>query len=61
VPRSKLEEAASHVRGKGVEVFGPVDPGLGHLPEGDLRGNALAYYFYDLDRNLLEFYAYPDE
>jgi catechol-2,3-dioxygenase len=61
VPRSKLEEAANHVRSKGVEVFGPVDPGMGRLPEGDLDGHALGYYFYDPDGNLLEFYAYPDE
>ena len=62
VPRSKLEEAADHVRSKGVEIFGPVDPALGYLPEGDLDETAaLAYYFYDPDNNLLEFYSYPDE
>lgn len=61
VPRRKLEEAAEHLRSKGVEVFGPVDPALGYLPESDLEETALAYYFYDPDNNLLEFYAYPDE
>jgi catechol 2,3-dioxygenase-like lactoylglutathione lyase family enzyme len=63
VPPSKLEEAAEHVRSRGVEVFGPVELEMGWLPEGDanLGENALAYYFYDPDDNLLEFYAYPDE
>jgi catechol-2,3-dioxygenase len=57
VPRSKLEDAAEHVRSKGVEVFGPVDhPATACLPEA-----ALAYYFYDPDDNLLELYAYTDE
>lgn len=48
VPRDRLDQAVVHVRDKGIEVFGPVD----------LRWmSALAYYFYDPDGNLLEFWS----
>ena len=50
VPRDKLEGAVEHVRGEGVEVFGPV--------RLDWMG-ADAYQFYDPDGNLLEWWS-PD-
>lgn len=50
VPREKLAEAVEHVRGKGVEVYGPK-----HFK----WMKATAYYFYDPDGNLLEFWS-PD-
>jgi catechol-2,3-dioxygenase len=48
VPTERLADAVGHVRGKGVEVFGPV-----HFD----WMNATSYYFYDLDGNLLEFWS----
>jgi len=48
VPRDGLDEAVERVRGAGVEVFGPVE--LEWM-------NAQAYYFYDPDGNLLEFWS----
>ena len=48
VPRQKLEDAVNHVRGKGVEVYGPVNFNW---------MKATSYYFYDLDGNLLEFWS----
>jgi catechol-2,3-dioxygenase len=50
VPRARLEEAVQHVRRHDVEVYGPV--------YFDWM-KAVAYYFYDLDGNLLEFWS-PD-
>lgn len=50
VPREKLETAVEHVRGKDVEVYGPVN--IKWM-------KATAYYFYDPDGNLLEFWS-PD-
>lgn len=50
VPRAQLEEAVQHVGKQGVEIFGPV--------RFDWM-NAVAYYFYDPDGNLLEFWS-PD-
>jgi catechol 2,3-dioxygenase-like lactoylglutathione lyase family enzyme len=50
VPPDKLQAAADHVRGQGVEVYGPVT--------FDWM-KATSYYFYDPDGNLLEFWA-PD-
>lgn len=50
VPHSRLEEAVQHVRQQDVEVYGPV--------YFDWM-KATAYYFYDLDGNLLEFWS-PD-
>ena len=50
VPPDKLEQAAAHVRDHGIEVFGP--------HQFDDVGRA--YYFYDPDANLVEFYAYVD-
>ena len=50
VARERLEEAVEHVRGQGVEVYGPTDFEW-------MR--ARSYYFYDPDGNLLEFWS-PD-
>jgi catechol 2,3-dioxygenase-like lactoylglutathione lyase family enzyme len=48
IARDELEEATDRVRNAGIEVFGPV--------EHDWM-NARAYYFYDPDGNLLEFWS----
>jgi catechol 2,3-dioxygenase-like lactoylglutathione lyase family enzyme len=48
VPRGKLDAAVGHVRGNGVEVYGPT--------YFDWM-RATSYYFYDPDGNLLEFWA----
>ena len=48
VPHEKLESAVEHVRAKDIEVYGPTN---------FLWMNAVAYYFYDLDGNLLEFWS----
>ena len=48
VPRDRLDAAVAHVRDHGVEVYGPT--------RFDWMG-AVAYYFYDLDGNLLEFWS----
>jgi catechol-2,3-dioxygenase len=50
VPRERLAAAVEHVRGRDVEVYGPV-----HFD----WMNASSYYFYDPDGNLLEFWS-PD-
>jgi len=50
VPRERLAHAVKHVRNKGVDVFGPIS--------FDWM-KACAYYFYDLDGNMLEFWS-PD-
>ncbi len=50
VPRERLADAVQHVRGKGVDVFGPIS--------FDWM-KASAYYFYDPDGNMLEFWS-PD-
>jgi catechol-2,3-dioxygenase len=50
VPRDGLAAAVDHVRAQGVEVYGPR-----HFK----WMQASAYYFYDLDGNLLEFWS-PD-
>jgi catechol-2,3-dioxygenase len=50
VPREKLEGAVDHVREQGQEVYGPI-----HFDWME----ALSYYFYDPDGNLLEFWS-PD-
>ena len=47
-PRERLDAAVEHVRGQGVEVYGPVDFEW-------MR--AQAYYFYDLDGHLVEFWS----
>jgi len=50
VAAAELEEAVERVRSHGVQVFGPHQfDDVGH-----------AYYFYDPDDNLVEFYAYVD-
>lgn len=51
VPAAKLEGAVEHVRSKGLDVYGPVE--LEWM-------NATAYYFYDPDANLLEFWSRDD-
>jgi catechol 2,3-dioxygenase-like lactoylglutathione lyase family enzyme len=48
VARDELDAAVARVRDAGVEVHGPV--------EFDWM-NALSYYFYDPDANLLEFWS----
>lgn len=48
VPKDKLDRAVEHVRGEGVEVYGPV--------RFDWMG-ADSYYFYDPDGNLLEWWS----
>jgi catechol 2,3-dioxygenase len=48
VARDELDAAVDRVRSAGVEVHGPVE--LEWM-------NALSYYFYDLDGNLLEFWS----
>ncbi len=48
VPKDKLDRAVEHVRGEGVEVYGPV--------RLDWMG-ADSYYFYDPDGNLLEWWS----
>ncbi len=50
VPRERLADAVQHVRGKGVDVFGPISFEW---------MKASAYYFYDPDGNMLEFWS-PD-
>lgn len=50
VPRDRLDAAVRHVRGKGIEVYGPA-----HFE----WMKAESYYFYDPDGNLLEFWS-PD-
>ena len=48
VPYNKREEAIDHVRSKDVDIYGPVEFNW---------MNATAYFFYDLDGNLLEFWS----
>ena len=48
VPRDELEAAVDRVRTAGVEVYGPAQ--LDWM-------NAVSYYFYDPDGNLLEFWS----
>ena len=50
VAPDELEDAVKHVRSHGIEVFGPHQ-------FGDM---ADAYFFYDPDDNLVEFFAYVD-
>ena len=49
VAREDLDGAVQRVRSAGVEVYGPV--------QFDEPFNALSYYFYDPDGNLLEFFS----
>jgi len=48
ITRAKLPEAVQHVRQKGVEVYGPIE---------FKWMKAIAYYFYDPDGNLIEFWS----
>jgi catechol 2,3-dioxygenase-like lactoylglutathione lyase family enzyme len=50
VAPNELEDAADHVRSHSIDVFGPHQ-------FGDV---ADAYFFYDPDDNLVEFFAYAD-
>jgi catechol-2,3-dioxygenase len=52
VPRERLDAAVEHVRSKDVEVYGP---------EIFEWMKAIAYYFYDPDGNLLEFWSTEPE
>ena len=49
VARGDLDGAVERVRSAGVDVYGPV--------RFDEPFNALSYYFYDPDGNLLEFFS----
>jgi catechol 2,3-dioxygenase-like lactoylglutathione lyase family enzyme len=49
VAREDLDTAVERVRSAGVEVYGPV--------QFDEPFNAISYYFYDPDGNLLEFFS----
>jgi catechol-2,3-dioxygenase len=49
VARGDLDGAVERVRSAGVDVYGPV--------QFDEPFNALSYYFYDPDGNLLEFFS----
>jgi catechol 2,3-dioxygenase-like lactoylglutathione lyase family enzyme len=49
VPRERLDAAVAHMRDHGVEVYGPA-----HF---DWMAGATAYYFYDPDGNLVEFWS----
>ena len=51
VPRDRLDDAVVHVRSKGVEVYGPVN--LDWM-------DAISYYFYDPDANLIEWWSRRD-
>ena len=52
VPRPRLDEAVAHVRAHGVDVYGPTEFAW---------MKARAFYFYDPDGNLLEFWSPNDE
>jgi catechol-2,3-dioxygenase len=47
----RLDDAVGHVRSKGVEVYGPVN--LDWM-------DAISYYFYDPDANLIEWWSRRD-
>ena len=51
VSQDRLDDAVKHVRSKGVEVYGPVN--LDWM-------DAISYYFYDLDANLIEWWSRRD-
>jgi catechol-2,3-dioxygenase len=51
VPRSRLDEALEHLRGRGIVLHGP--------QRFEWMGGAIAWYFYDPDGNLLELWS-PD-
>ncbi|PZS08463.1 MAG: hypothetical protein DLM70_02615 [Chloroflexi bacterium] len=51
VPRERLEQAADHVRGNGIDVYGP--------QEFDWM-KARSYYIYDPDGNLVELWSPED-
>jgi catechol-2,3-dioxygenase len=52
VPQNRLDDAVGHVRRKGVEVYGPVN--LDWM-------DAISYYFYDPDANLIEWWSRRDQ
>ena len=51
VSQDRLDDAVGHVRRKGVEVYGPVK--LDWM-------DAISYYFYDPDANLIEWWSRRD-
>ena len=51
VAQDRLDDAVGHVRRKGVEVYGPVN--LDWM-------DAISYYFYDPDANLIEWWSRRD-
>ena len=51
VSQDRLDDAVEHVRSKGVEVYGPVNLDL---------MDAISYYFYDPDANLIEWWSRRD-
>lgn len=48
VPELRLSEAVDHLRRNGIEVYGP---------QKFEWMNAIAYYFYDPDGNLIEYWS----
>jgi catechol 2,3-dioxygenase-like lactoylglutathione lyase family enzyme len=54
VAPDELGDAVEHVRSHGIDVFGP------HQFVGLAGDLADAYFFYDPDDNLVEFFAYVD-
>ena len=51
VTQDRLDDAVGHVRRKGAEVYGPVN--LDWM-------DAISYYFYDPDANLIEWWSRRD-
>lgn len=52
VAQDRLDDAVEHVRRKGVEVYGPVN--LDWM-------DAISYYFFDPDANLIEWWSRKDQ
>ncbi|MGH3107137.1 MAG: VOC family protein [Rubrobacter sp.] len=52
VAQDRLDDAVEHVRRKGVEVYGPVN--LDWM-------DAISYYFFDPDANLIEWWSRRDQ
>jgi catechol-2,3-dioxygenase len=52
VPRTRLNEAVEHLKNNEIIVYGPKEFSW---------MNAMAYYFYDPDGNLVEFWSEQDD